>query len=419
MNERGATAESALPVASMERIELMDVLRGVALFGVFLMNLTGFAQAGIMATEQQLLSLPSAPLDHALANVLDWLVLDKANTLFAFLFGLGFYLQMQRLEARGVDFVPLYRRRLAVLLIIGLAHFFFLWTWDILHLYALAGFVLLAFRSLSNRDLVAVGIICAVLGRIGEKAIVEFGVVSTGTGAADPYAEAAVLERQQLAQAGDYFPIVRNFFDWAMVDYLLSGMILGWMFYALGRFFIGAWVGRQGWIARAQQYLPGWRRVLRVGLPAGLLLEGVAVLLSESPLLPEHAHREFFAQVLHLAAVPVLATGYVAAVVVSFQTKLGRRLLAPFAASGRMALTNYIGQSFVMGYVLFGVGPGLALAGRIGTTALTGIVVVAYAVQMLASRLWMAHFRYGPLEWLWRALTYGNLVSMRLRLRPE
>src|SRR5688572_6939691 len=82
------------PIAAAERVALMDVLRGVALFGVFLMNLTVFASLNIMATEQQLLSLPSAALDLALLGVLRWLVHDKANSIFAFLFGLGFFLQM-------------------------------------------------------------------------------------------------------------------------------------------------------------------------------------------------------------------------------------------------------------------------------------------------------------------------------------
>src|SRR5262245_63125070 len=113
------------------------------------MNIVGFGRA--MATGQQLFSLPGAPLDFTLHEMLAWLVEDKANTLFAFLFGLGFYLQMQRLEARGVDFDRIYLRRLTFLLVLGLIHFMFLWTWDILHLYALAGFVLFAMRRLSNR----------------------------------------------------------------------------------------------------------------------------------------------------------------------------------------------------------------------------------------------------------------------------
>ena len=93
--------DNAAPVSATDRIPLMDVLRGVALFGVFLVNFIAFASASIMATEQQLLSLPHGPFDLALFDVLGWLFTDKANTLFAFLFGLGFALQLQRLEGRG------------------------------------------------------------------------------------------------------------------------------------------------------------------------------------------------------------------------------------------------------------------------------------------------------------------------------
>jgi uncharacterized protein len=96
-----------------------------------------------------------------------------------------------------------------------------------------------------------------------------------------------------------------------------------------------------------------------------------------------------------------------------FQSPHGAKWLAPFAWIGRMALTNYLTQSFVISFVLFGVGPGLALAGRIGTCALTGIVVLAYALQMLFSRWWLGRFAYGPAEWLWRALTYGEFPAWR------
>ena len=113
------TNGDAAPTSASERVEIMDVLRGVALFGVFLVNLIQFASVNVMSTETQLLSLPSAPIDLTLYDVLGWLFFDKANTIFAFLFGLGFYLQMQRLEARGVDFDVIIFRRLCVLLAIG------------------------------------------------------------------------------------------------------------------------------------------------------------------------------------------------------------------------------------------------------------------------------------------------------------
>src|SRR5262245_57393799 len=160
----------------------MDVLRGVALFGVFLVNLIQFAALNVMSTEQQLLSLPTAPLDLTLYDVLGWLCFDKANTIFAFLFGLGFYLQMQRVEARGADFDVLYVRRLAVLLVIGTIHIVFIWSWDILHLYAICGFALLAMRNLSNRDLLAYGVICALVGRAVQKTLTEFTGLGAWTG---------------------------------------------------------------------------------------------------------------------------------------------------------------------------------------------------------------------------------------------
>jgi len=401
------------PVSAAERVQLLDVLRGVALFGVFLVNFTSFASASIMATDEQLLSLPSAALDLTLYDLIEWLFVDKANTLFAFLFGLGFYLQMQRLEARGVDFFRVYLRRLTVLLVIGVLHMVFLWTWDILHLYALAGFVLLAMRELSNRDLVALGLIFGLFARTMQEILATF--VGVGGSSLPTNDNASVLLRQQISQSGDYLALVKNFFDWTVVDYLASGLILGWLLYALGRFLIGAWVGRHGWIALAREFLPGWRRLARWSLPLGLILEGGATLLAESPLLPDWKHRDFFAHLTHLLAVPVLSVGYVSALVSLFHTPRGMRLLAPFAWSGRMALTNYLTQSLVYGFVLFGIGPGLALAGRIGALAILVIAIVTYAMQMAFSRWWLGRFAYGPAEWVWRALTYRQLPAMRLK----
>lgn len=407
------------PVAGAERLELMDVLRGVALFGVFLMNITVFASLNVMATEQQLLSLPTAAVDLALFDVLRWLFQDKANSIFAFLFGLGFFLQMQRFHARGQHFESLYRRRLWVLLGIGIIHMFFFWVWEILHLYALAGFALLALRRLGNRDLLAIGIICGLAGRVSAKSLAEFTGLAAWTEPGVRFEEAAVLARQQLSEQGDYFGLFRVFFESTFYDYIANGFLVGWFFYALGRFLIGAWVGRHGWIARAREFLPQWRQVMNWTLPLGLMLEGIATLLVESPLLPEWPHRAFLGDVVHLVSAPVLATGYVSGLVVLYHGRVGAKLLAPFAWAGRMALTNYLAQSLVLGFVLFGVGPGLALAGHIGTSALLAIVLVSYAVQMMFSRWWLGRYAYGPMEWVWRALTYGRRPAMKLPMRVQ
>jgi uncharacterized protein len=393
-------------VAAAERVPLLDVLRGAALFGVFLMNLVAFASVSIMATEQQLLSLPTAPYDFTLLQVLRWLFMDKANTIFAFLFGLGFFLQMRRVGARDVDFGQVYLRRLGVLLVIGILHLCFVWSWDILHLYALAGFILFAMRSLPTRDLLGLGILLALIGRTAQKALAEFYPQGNWTGLPGGYTDEDVLHRQQLSANGDYGAIVETFFDWVVVDYVASGMIIGWLSYVLGRFLLGAWVGRRGWIEHARDCLPGWRRVRGIALLSGLLMEGSAILLKWASWLPQWPHREFIAECIHLLGTPILATGYVAAIVVGFEGGALRRWLAPFAWAGRMALTNYLVQSLVIAFVLFGVGPGLALAGRMGTCALAGIVIVAFALQVVFSRWWLGRFRHGPVEWLWRWVTY-------------
>jgi uncharacterized protein len=405
------------PVSASERVAELDVLRGIALFGVFLANMTSFAGAYIMATESQLLALPTAGIDEAVSRIVHWLIIDKANTLFAFLFGLGFYLQMERLSARGADFERIYRRRITVLLIAGIAHNFLLWTWDILHLYGLAAFALLAMRNVRNRTLLVTGILLALFGRTVQETVVEFSGLDATLGWLSPFSDVAVLERQYLAESGDYFGLVRNFAEFTWLDYILNGAIAGWFMYALGRFLLGAWVGRQRWLQQARDYLPGFRRVMRVALPVGLICEGMATLLQmnaeDSHWLPDWPHWEFVASTVHLLSVPLLATGYVTAIVVGLHTPRGHKLLAPFAAIGRMALTNYVMQSFFYGFVLFGIGPGLALAGKIGTTIVTGLVVVAYALQVVFSQWWLRRYRFGPLEWCWRVLTYGRMPGSR------
>jgi uncharacterized protein len=383
----------------------------VALFGVLLINLTDFARPDLMATEEQLLALPTAAADGVLHELLDWLVAGKAYTLFAFLFGLGFYVQMQRSAARGGNFDAIYLRRLFVLLAIGIAHTLFLWTWDILHLYALAGFILFALRGISDRALLYGGIGLAVLSMPLYGVADDVLGISEWHGRPSPYSDEAILARQAASGSGSYAVLFRAMLDFTVADWLLSGALFAWLAWSLGRFMIGAWVGRRGWFQDAASHLPAFRRVMRIALPAGLIICGVGELLrvhAGGAWLPEWPHWGRAGRIIGQCGLPVLALGYVCAVVLGLHTPLGRRLLAPFAQSGRMALTNYVTQSFLIAFILFGWGPGLGLAGRIGTLHLTLIVIAFYAAQVWLSGLWLARFRFGPLEWVWRTATYGH-----------
>ena len=143
----------AAPVGESQRLIELDVLRGIALFGVLTMNFVGFTGAFVLATEAQLAALPTSAIDEWVYFGVRWLVGDKANTMFAALFGLGFYLQMKRSEGRP-GFEARYSRRLFWLLVFGWLNAIFLWIWDILNLYAVAGFALLLMRRWRTRTLV-------------------------------------------------------------------------------------------------------------------------------------------------------------------------------------------------------------------------------------------------------------------------
>jgi uncharacterized protein len=404
------------PTPARERVHVVDVLRGVALFGVFLVNLCGFCGAGIMATQTQLNLLPTHHLDEIVEQIIAVFFEDKANTLFAFLFGLGFFLQLQRAQARGADFVAVYKRRLTVLLFLGMFHILLLWTWEILHLYAMLGFALLAMRRVSNRTLLVAGVALTLFDwRIPQEALIYFNQMEWH-GFPSLFSDEAVLERQALSEAGDYFGLVATMAKFTFVDYILTGALFAWLLYAFGRFLLGAWVGRNGWLFDTKRYANGFKIVMWICLPLGFALTYLHRWLFEAldtgRLTLSYAMTTLTA--VHTLAVPTLAAGYACAIVVATNTSLGSKLLSPFAYAGRMALSNYVAQSFVIGFVLFGVGPGLALAGKIGVATAASIVVGTYALQVIISRWWLARFRFGPLEWLWRGLTYREWPPMRV-----
>jgi len=401
------------PVSEHHRIVELDVLRGIALLGVLLMNFVWFAGEGMMITEAQMAALPTAAVDEGAYFAVRWLVGDKANTVFATLFGLGFYLQLQRGEGRP-GFEARYRRRLAWLLVFGLLNVLLLWWGDILHLYALAGFFLLAIRRWRTRSLVIFGTLAALYSdkaQEGLREALDLPIPSS----AHLFEVPAILERQAVAAAGDYPALVAHMWQFTLTDWLIGGAIFAWIVYALGRFALGAAIGRSGILDDLPRYLPLLRRIAIVAIPAGLLFGLLVRLIYTGAWQPLGDSDGFktFGKILRSPAALLLAAGYCAGIVVALQRAWGRRLFGPFGAVGRMALTNYLAQGLLYAFVLFGVGPGLGLAGKIGSFAVMLISLAFFAFQVAFSHWWLARYRFGPMEWLWRALTYGERPAMR------
>jgi len=409
-------ATTGAPVTAGERLVSLDVLRGLALLGIGLMNVEYFSRP--LADMGTGLDSTLAPLDYALSWLVYVFVQGKFWILFSLLFGMGFALMDERARVAGNDFRAFYLRRAAGLLAIGLVHALFVWAGDILVAYALGAFVLLWFRD-------------AEPGRQGRWGAALYGVpalalllmagamwfspAATGDGAI-PASEAARLALEQTRRAeeiaaysqGSWWDAVQvrtRFF----VDNLDETLVFE--VFALGMFLLGAWLLRSGAIANPAAHA-GLHRALRfVALPVGvaLALASASVAVEFDP----HAEQPgtLLALSLMLLASPLMSLGYLSWTLRALQTHAGARALGWLAPAGRMALTNYLLQSVVGSLVFYGYG--LGLWGQVARRWLLLGVVVVFALQVLASRAWLARFRFGPVEWLWRACTYGRFPAMR------
>ena len=403
------TMQEVRPVAAGERLGELDVIRGFALFGVLLINLYGHNEFALPGARLEALS--TAPVDGPLGFLFEWLVAGKAQALFSMLFGFGFAMFLERADARGADGVRLYLRRLTVLTVIGAVHVLFVFFGDILHAYALMGFVLALTRRLPSRLLLGAGVALCLFAFV--PMTLHLAWQAAVTGEAPPLVqawEAGMARRYDVFLGSDPVAYVRELFRAMGDEWLLS--VFAWSYYAmvLGRFLVGLWLFRQGWMQRAGDHLAGFRR-----WAPRLLLLGLALAFADAAtgaLDPELAPAgEAAANALHGAAQLTLALGYGATLVVLMQRERWRRILSGLGDVGRMALTNYLAQSLVYLFVFYGFGLGLMRYG--GALVCLLIAAPAFALQIGFSRWWLARYRFGPAEWLWRSATYGRWQPFR------
>lgn len=400
------------PVAEGERIAVLDMLRGFALLGIFLINVEWFARplqdmiAGVG---------PGEGLDGQVGALVYLLVQGKFWVLFSLLFGMGFALMHQRAEAAGRPFIGLYLRRSLLLALFGLVHIAFVWTGDVLFTYALASLGLLAFLPVRGPALwlAGLGLYVAVplLSLLGGLAL---GLLPAS--ALAPVQE----DMRALAAAGQAAAAVYREGDFLAVSAQRWAEYFGWIFpqatlyhlpMALGCFLIGAWLLRSGRLAdlSAQR---GFFLALAIGggLAGGALLAlGASLGLRFDPV-AEFPRASLASGLMMLGNLP-LSLAYLALFLLLASLPGPRRLFGLLAPAGRMALTNYLAQTLLCSLVFYGYGLGVFDA--MGRTAQLGFVVLVFTAQLLFSHAWLARFRFGPLEWLWRAGTYLRLPPLR------
>lgn len=406
----GTKIGGARPIGSTERSALLDSLRGYALLGILIANMFVFI-GFVFLEDAQLAVLPLASLDDISEFLIEWLVVGKFYSIFSLLFGIGFAIQLGRLEERG-EGAARYLRRLAVLFLIGLGHILLLWMGDIVALYALMGAVLLLFRKASDRALLRLAILCWLIPILWSAAI-QFG----GMRPARPLYDLAmtmlgamgVTEQSPLPilQSADIGLHLRT--HPAELIFRYADLVFQMRFTkVLGMFLLGLWIGRRSLYAKLDEYHSLLRRIAQVGLGLGLPLAAVKAVLTLSA--NDDRTMQFAAELFYVLSTPTLAIGYVAGF-----TLLWRRgpsaMLAWAAPAGRMALTNYLMQTVLQSAIFYGWG--LGLIGKLGLVFVFPLSLAIFAAQVAFSRWWLARFRFGPVEWLWRSLTYGQAQPMR------
>ncbi len=396
-----------------DRFRSLDVIRGVALLGILLVNIRVFATPSAAYVN------PTAWGDFAGLNLLAWMAVHlfaeaKFLSTFSMLFGAGVCLFADRLEARGERAAGRHYRRMFWLFAFGMVHAYLIWPGDVLVTYAICGSVVFVLRKKRPRTLLAGGAVLIALPTLlglGTGLLLQSPAIPDDARAEvaaewtppqeDLEAEVAAWrgtfsERQaeRASQALEMHTLVLPFFAlWFCPGAMLIGMAL----YRLG-------------IVQGERDDRFYRRLAAFGIAAGtpIIVAGMAWNFAGGWTWETSM---FFGASFNSVGAPLVALGYVALIALAVRRGFLPGLQERLAAVGRMAFTNYIMHSVVCGAIFYGAG--LGLFGQVERAAQLLVVGSVWILQLALSPIWLRRFRHGPLEWAWRALTYGRLPPFR------
>ncbi len=405
------------PVAASERIEILDALRGLAIFGILMVNLP------LMHRPMTAVLINPGWGDGLLESAAEAFVRiffeGKFYVLFSALFGYGFHLFLNKPSGSPEENLRLFKRRLFFLLLFGVAHILLLWPGDILVMYALFGFLLLLFRNSSaRRQLIWAAIFISLPILI---TLLSYGMLWLGSMMPE---SAEAIERSMSESAAEMQALYdgaarayssgsyREGIYWRWQEYLalLPGIVF---FYptVIGVFILGKLMAQKKLLSEAHAQLPFWRKALRLGLGIGMPFSlFYAYAMHQAPPGDQGSGWYLLGTTSHIVGGITLCLAYVAALVLYFQRSAAHFWRRHMAAVGRMALSNYILHSLLAVLLFHGVG--LGLYGKIEGWQSILLAIAIFTAQIPLSTWWLSRFRFGPLEWLWRTLTYGRLQSM-------
>ena len=393
-----------------QRFIILDALRGLALLGICLANfpefsLYTFQDSSVTAT------MSTAGID-TVVKYLQYIFIDgKFYTIFSVLFGIGFSILLKNAAEKGNNGLTIFYRRMFILFLIGLFHLLFIWAGDILILYAFLGFILPLFRNVSNKALLIWATIFLMLPVAIDTCveIYNFNLAAPAIHATQFFhTKFGITEANfpvWLAQKQSYLDVLR--FNIAGSFIRMQEFIEGnRAFKVLGLFLLGLYIGRNRIYANLEEHKSQLRRIRLYGFVVGFPL---TALYAWSAM---HGHSWGLAAhtLLNTISILPLSLAYIATFCLWYIHYRDNIFFQMLAAPGRMALTNYIMQS-VFGMIIF-YGIGFGLGATVGLVYVELIAICVFLIQILYSYAWLHKLSFGPLEWIWRMLTYGKWMKM-------
>lgn len=386
------------PTTERQRHVILDALRGLALMGIALANFPEFALWTFLSSEQQA-AMPTAYIDEIVRFLLYLVVDGKFYSIFSILFGIGFSLIMERHGLR------LFVRRMLILVIIGFLHLMFIWSGDILLLYAVGGLLLTLMIGLSDKSLFILAL-SLIMIPVGLDALIEFG----GFDFPEPFYQAWWNKAEALGiNEANFASWLRDANSYGqMFAFLVQGAYERlWEFVeghrlpkVVGLFILGYLASKHRLYTRLQD-LPLLKALywsVSIGLPTSLLYAWSAT--------SGHPWGLTVHSLLYAVSVIPLAIVFIIGVCLLYLQSPKSVVFRWLAAPGRMALSCYISHSLIGILLFYGLGFGLGTS--LGLVYIELIALVVFFIQIIVCRIWLNYFRFGPLEWLWRMLTYGR-----------
>jgi len=407
----------AEPVQAQERIEVLDVIRGFALLGILIANMAMFnSPAAYLEVLGK--NMWTGFWDTTTASFINLLIQGKFYTMFSFLFGLGFAIFFERAKAKTTKPKLLFYRRLFVLLLIGLAHAFFIWHGDILVTYALLGFLLPLFFNRKPKTLLIwaislfIGFILFMALAMGLLALVKTmneGVIANAMQPMFAIMESRIESSLHAYGHGTFAEIMAQRTSDTLFGY---SNLFSLIFIILPVFLLGLYAGKRKIFQNIEENLNLIKKAWKWGLVIGLTMSIVKFICKN---LVAGDPTSFYT-VIQIGAGFFgdigLCLFFMTSIILLCQNKKWILKFKPLAFAGRMALSNYLFQSIVCTTIFYSYG--LGIYGKVGSALGFVLTIFIFTTQIIISKFWLKHYQFGPVEWVWKSLTYGKLFRMKL-----